>query len=235
MPTPSPSRELSVEATSSAAPDEVAQETSESDESSSAENSAPRAAEIAASLNESHILPAGSRRNRRAAAHAALLADVENLSGFYAGFATGLEKVRAPTAIHRDNLPEEPKTWKQMLKHPYSEGFQLAAVKEYKDLERRGTWKVVPRATAEPHQVLPLTWVFKYKFDTDGYLTKYKARLCVRGDLQTTDEETYAATLAARTFRALMAIAAAFDLEIRQYDAVNAFTNSELTESIYCH
>ncbi|OCK72782.1 hypothetical protein K432DRAFT_411537 [Lepidopterella palustris CBS 459.81] len=86
-------RELSVEATSPAAPNEVAQKTSESDESSSAKNSAPRAAEIAASLSESHILPAGSRRNRRAAAYTALLADIKNLSGFYAGFTTSLEKV----------------------------------------------------------------------------------------------------------------------------------------------
>jgi hypothetical protein len=31
-----------------------------------------------------------------------------------------------------------------------------------------------------------------------------------------------------------MALAAAFDLEIRHYDAVNAFTNSELDEEIYC-
>src|SRR5918999_5272708 len=31
-----------------------------------------------------------------------------------------------------------------------------------------------------------------------------------------------------------MAIAAAFDLEIFQYDAVNAFTNSTLDETVYC-
>jgi Reverse transcriptase (RNA-dependent DNA polymerase) len=80
-----------------------------------------------------------------------------------------------------------------------------------------------------------LLWVFKYKFDTDGYLTKFKARLCVQGDLQSTEQDTYAATLAARTFRALIAIAAAFDLEIQQYDAVNAFVNSKLNEDIYCY
>ena len=64
---------------------------------------------------------------------------------------------------------------------------------------------------------------------------KYKARLCVRGDLQPpTAQNTYAATLAAHTFRALMAIAAAFDLEIWHLNAVNAFTNSSLDETVYC-
>jgi hypothetical protein len=58
--------------------------------------------------------------------------------------------------------------------------------------------------------------------------------MCVRGDLQYTEQDTYAATLAVRTFRALMGIATAFDLEIRQYDAVNAFINSLLNEEIYC-
>jgi Reverse transcriptase (RNA-dependent DNA polymerase) len=78
-------------------------------------------------------------------------------------------------------------------------------------------------------------WTFVYKFDTDRYLVKYKARICVRGDLQKFGlEDTYAATLAAKTFRTLMAIAAYFDLEAIQLDAVNAFLNSPLDKTIYC-
>jgi hypothetical protein len=74
----------------------------------------------------------------------------------------------------------------------------------------------------------------KYKFDTDGHLVKFKARLCVRGDLQPTQQDMYAATLATRTFRALIAMAAAFDLEIWQYDAVIAFINSCVDDEIFC-
>jgi len=77
--------------------------------------------------------------------------------------------------------------------------------------------------------------VFKYKLDDQGFLAKYKARIHVRGDLQTTVEDTYATTLATRIFRALMAIAAFFNIEIRQYDAVNAFTNAQLATPVYCH
>jgi hypothetical protein len=40
--------------------------------------------------------------------------------------------------------------------------------------------------------------------------------------------ETYAATLAAKTFRIIMATAARFDLEIRQFDVGNAFHYSDL-------
>jgi len=93
-------------------------------------------------------------------------------------------------------------------------GFQKAIEKEYNDLKRRGTFETIPKEEVYNEQILPLKWVFKYKFNSDGYLQKLKAQLCVHRDLQITKEETYAATLAARIFRALMAIAAAFDLEI---------------------
>ena len=66
-------------------------------------------------------------------------------------------------------------------------------------------------------------------------MSKFKAGLCVRGDLQLpTLQETYAATLAMKTFRAMMALMCAFDLESRQYDLVNAFCNAKLSKPIHC-
>ena len=55
-----------------------------------------------------------------------------------------------------------------------------------------------------------------------------------RGDLQYTTEDTYTATLVAQTFRAIIAIVAAFDLKTQQYNAVNAFPNALLTDPIAC-
>ncbi|KAM4064418.1 reverse transcriptase (RNA-dependent DNA polymerase) [Hirsutella rhossiliensis] len=68
-------------------------------------------------------------------------------------------------------------------------------------------------------------------FTDDTFLPNLRPRLCVRGDLQQLgDKDTYAATLAGRSFRILMAITAKFDLETRQLDAVNAFTNALLED-----
>ena len=47
-------------------------------------------------------------------------------------------------------------------------------------------------------------------------------------------QDTYAATLAAWTFRSLMAVTAAFDLEAYQLDTISAFMNSDLDEVVYC-
>jgi Reverse transcriptase (RNA-dependent DNA polymerase) len=45
---------------------------------------------------------------------------------------------------------------------------------------------------------------------------------------------TRATTLAARVFRALMALVATFDLETCHLDSVNAFLNSPLAENVFC-
>jgi hypothetical protein len=38
-------------------------------------------------------------------------------------------------------------------------------------------------------------WVYANKFDKDGFLTNFKARLVTRGNLYKTEEETYTITL----------------------------------------
>jgi hypothetical protein len=159
--------------------------------------------------------------------------DDENQEGILAAFATGINSSHSYTKSHRDELPPEPQNWRDMMNHPFCEGFLAAAGLEVKTIERKGTFDVIQRPNDRSVQVLPLKWVFNYKFDSDGYLAKLKARICVRGDLQTlTAEEKYSATLAARTARAVFAMVAAFNLDTHQFDAVNAFLNSLLDETV---
>jgi hypothetical protein len=63
------------------------------------------------------------------------------------------------------------------MPNPHAEGFKAAAQKEFEDLGARDTFKEVDTPIGK--QVIPVKWVFKYKFDSDGYLIKYKARLVV--------------------------------------------------------
>lgn len=173
-------------------------------------------------------------RSRRQA-YATAIATSSDLTPYYSAFSEGLirPEIDSKVRLHKNSLSPKPRYWAQVLNHRFSKEFQLTASKEVGELGQQKTYQLIEKKNQDQVR-LPLTWVFKYKFDTNGYLTKFKARLCVRGDLQTTYEETYAATLAARTFRAVIAIAAAFDMEIRQYDAVNAFINSPLDEEIFC-
>jgi hypothetical protein len=186
------------------------------------DNTAPRAQEISSDFNTSNIIE-GSRTRSSRGAHFA--------SSAFSTFLSSREK-----KIHRSELPPEPTNWAEAKRHKFRSEWMKAAQFEVDTLMQKGTFKYVSANMPELAlvEVLPLKWVPKYKFDEDGYLTKFKMRVVARGDLQHTDEDTYAATLAAQTFRAVMAIVAAFDLETRQYDAVNAFVNAKLKNPVYC-
>ncbi|OQE49847.1 hypothetical protein PENNAL_c0534G08755 [Penicillium nalgiovense] len=159
----------------------------------------------------------------------------EDQDGVLAAFATAISAPRPDQhRKHRDDLPPEPQNWKQAVSHVFSEGWLAAAGLEIESLRMRGTFTTGRRPQDRSIQVLPLTWVFTYKFDSNGFLQKLKARICVRGDLQAINsEEKRAATLAARTARSIFALVASFDLETMQLDAVNAFLNSNLDEEVY--
>jgi hypothetical protein len=87
-------------------------------------------------------------------------------------------------------------------------------LKEFNGLMDRGTFEY-QELTDTTEKLVPLMWVYANKFDENGFLTNFKARLVARGDLYKTEEETYIATLAAQTFKAIAALIAAFDLETR--------------------
>jgi hypothetical protein len=68
---------------------------------------------------------------------------------------------------------------------PYAEEFKAAMVDEVTELEKRKTWRRVKRSSLPRGcNVLKGTWVFKIKRYPSGEVRKFKARYCVRGDMQ---------------------------------------------------
>jgi hypothetical protein len=197
-------------------------------------NSAQNRELIDGSLRQSHILPEGFTRSRKPSRKSSSFFVNKYWSTFVAA-----STITPKTRFHHTALPPEPRLYQEVMKlpAPHRQGFIAAMQREITGIKRKNTYQTIAWKDFDAHEneVLPLLSVFKYKLDSEGHLTKYKARICVRGDLQTTAEETYAATLAIRVFRALMAIAAYFNMEIRQYDAVNAFTNAQLATPVYCY
>ena len=136
--------------------------------------------------------------------------------------------------IYQSQLPPLPKSAKKLDGHMFGSQFRRAMEAEWQDLRAKDVFgkTTKTKATADG-EVLPLKWVFTYKTDGDGYLSRFKARLVVRGDLQSPLDNTYAATLAIRNFRALIAIANYFDLELKQYDVPTAFLNAKIDRTVY--
>jgi hypothetical protein len=135
---------------------------------------------------------------------------------------------------HRNDLPPPPEHYNDAKNHPLWQQWLEAMLNEIEECRKRGVFKVISKNNNLIPKPIPLRWVYDYKFDSEGFLIRLKARLCVRGDKQPLNElDTYAATLAAETMRFLLGIAAYFDLEMRQYDAVTAFLNMDLDEVIH--
>lgn len=131
------------------------------------------------------------------------------------------------------SLSPPPKNYQKFLVHDDRHDFKLAMDKEIASLEAKHTWEEVD-TPQDGSSVIPLKWVWTHKLDTDNNLKRFKARICVRGDLQPdVDEDLYASAGAYRTFRILMAMIAAFDLECHQVDVANAFLNAELDSTVY--
>ncbi|KAI1668028.1 Pol protein [Pyrenophora tritici-repentis] len=146
-------------------------------------------------------------RRRRQAHYIEAAPDLSKYFAFSATIAQANDAISAasqptrsdPTRIHRDDLPPPPRHWKELKRHAHGKQFEAAAYAEFNSCWKKGTF-AKPDITADTTDAVPLMWVFTYKFDEDGYLLKYKARIVVRGDLQDQYGDTYAATLAARLF-----------------------------------
>lgn len=131
------------------------------------------------------------------------------------------------------NLPPEPTRWKQAQKHRFKEEWYHAMKEEFDKQLSTKTLEWVNEKESIDSTLIPLTWVWRYKADDNGNLLKFKARLCARGDLQSTIHDTYAATLSAKLFRLMCCLIAKYNMETIQLDAVNAFLNATLPQPIF--
>ena len=146
---------------------------------------------------------------------------------------------KASGSVHEaeaGKLGPPPRHWRELATHPRGEHFKAATMLEIRKAEDMKLWKRLKRTPSM--FVLPLKWVFTDKYDENNDHVRCKARICVRGDKQHVNSlaSTYAATLAARSFRIVMALVAYFGWEVRQFDVVNAFLNAlfeEGSEPIY--
>jgi hypothetical protein len=109
-----------------------------------------------------------------------------------------------------------------------------AALKEISSLEAHGTWIVDEQANATS-KILPGTWVFRRKRAPDGTITKYKARYCVRGDLQTEYHETYAPVVSWSTIRLFLILSILLSWNTKSIDFSQAFVQATLDYPVWIH
>jgi len=80
----------------------------------------------------------------------------------------------------------------QAMHSKHTDQYKATMDAEVKALKCAKTWtQMLHSKVPEGATVLPLTWAFKLKCYPDGMPCKFKARLCMRGDLQTEGVDCY--------------------------------------------
>jgi len=109
-----------------------------------------------------------------------------------------------------------------------------AMAKEIEALETNQTWKL----TELPPGKKPINckWVHQVKYNSDGSIERYKARLVIRGDQQIEwfdFNETFAPVAKMVSVRCFLSVAVARGWELHQLDVNNAFLHGDLHEKVY--
>ncbi|KAM0049451.1 putative RNA-directed DNA polymerase [Helianthus debilis subsp. tardiflorus] len=105
---------------------------------------------------------------------------------------------------------------------------------EFSALQVNNTWELVPRPANNP--VIRSMWLFRHKFNADGTLERYKARLVCNGKSQTVGidcTDTFSPVVKPATIRTVLSLAVSRSWPIHQLDVKNAFLNGHLQETVY--
>lgn len=136
--------------------------------------------------------------------------------------------------ITADYSPDDPYTYLEALQSSDAAQWIHAMTEEIHSLKENKTWELV--RLPDGRQAIQCKWVFKTKYLPNGNIDKFKARLVAKGYTQKVGidySETFSPVVKFETVRIVMAITAADDLEIVQFDIKTAFLNGDIAEQLY--
>jgi hypothetical protein len=114
---------------------------------------------------------------------------------------------------------------------PHADEYKYEMKIEIAGLIKQRNWKTIESYPSQ--NLIKSTWAFKYRRLPDGTALKFKARFCVRGDLQEEGVdyvETYAPVYAWSTVHMLLTMVLQEGWDTKQIDYTNAFAQAELDE-----
>ncbi|KAL5542564.1 hypothetical protein UlMin_010274 [Ulmus minor] len=112
--------------------------------------------------------------------------------------------------------------------------WKAAMDEEMKSLQKNETWELVDRPAGK--KPVGCRWIYTVKYQADGTIERFKARLVEKGYTQTYGidyTDTFAPVAKINTVRVLLSLAANLDWPLQQFDVKNAFLHGELTEEVY--
>ena len=128
-------------------------------------------------------------------------------------------------------------TFSGMLKQPDNHKFVEAMLVETAVHEKRNHWSTLLRKDMPAGaKTIMSIWSFKRKRIPDGQISKYKARLCAHGGMQSWGVdywETYAPVVNWMSVRFILTVAKIHDLDTQVIDFVLAFPQAKLDVDVF--
>ncbi|GKB08087.1 ribonuclease H-like domain-containing protein [Tanacetum coccineum] len=145
----------------------------------------------------------------------------------------GISKPLAHRNCHVTTTSPIPRSHLHALRDPH---WHKAMIDEYNALISNGTWALVPRPANV--NVVRSMWLFRHKYNVDGSLSRYKARLVANGHSQQQGidcDETFSSVVKPTTIHTVLSLVVTRDWPIHQLDVKNAFLHGQLSETVYMH
>ncbi|GJS04403.1 retrovirus-related pol polyprotein from transposon TNT 1-94 [Tanacetum coccineum] len=125
----------------------------------------------------------------------------------------------------------EPRGFKTAAKDPK---WMEAMNEEFQALQQNQTWVLVPRPGSA--NIIGSKWVYRIKYNSDGTIERYKARLVAQGCSQIPGLDyyhTFSPVVKASTVRIVISLAVLHKWKLHQLDVKNAFLNGHLNETVF--
>ncbi|CAL9023794.1 unnamed protein product, partial [Prunus brigantina] len=132
------------------------------------------------------------------------------------------------TSMHDSTSLDEPSTFRVAS---FSPAWIKAMEEEISALTMQGTWCLVPRPANT--NIVGSKWIYKIKRNSDGTVSRYKARLVAQGFSQEAGfdyDETFSPVVRHTTVRLILSLASINGWSLRQLDVKNAFLHGDLDE-----
>ena len=140
--------------------------------------------------------------------------------------------LRAATATQQQPLPT---SYRSAVAAEDAALWTDAMDTELRMLHELNVWTLVPPPSGA--RIIPTKWIYTKKYNPDGSLRKYKARLVVSGNQQTQGEDyfsSFSPVVKQSSVKILLAIAAKFKYHVSFIDVTNAYCWGILSEVTYC-
>ena len=162
-------------------------------------------------------------------------ADKVKIQALLAEFdSAAMEHNYRPSALSgkKANDPDTP-TYREAIFGEHGEEYWTAMKNEIEALVKRQTWDIMTRnQVPKGEPIVPGTWAFKCKRRPDGTFRKFKARWCVRGDVETRmnkgNMDTYSPVIQWSSVRLMLIFTILFGLHTQSIDFSNAFAQANM-------